>query len=61
MSSANIILHESIFEFVMETKMDRLDRKLKNGKMSQDEYDRAIVLLDQEATNYYKNRRDWSF
>ena len=61
MSSANIILHESIFEFVMEAKMDRLDRKLKNGKISQDEYDRAIVLLDQEATNYYKNLRDWSF
>jgi hypothetical protein len=61
MSSANIILHESIFEFVMEAKMGRLDRKLKNGEMTQDEYDKAMVLLDQEATNYYKSRRDWSF
>jgi len=61
MSSANILFHESIFEYVMESKMDRLDKKFMSGKISQDEYDRAMMLLDQEAANYYKNRRDRSF
>lgn len=52
----NIILHESIFEFLLEAKMERLDKNLKNDKISQKEFDKAIVLLDQEANNYYKSR-----
>ena len=46
---------EDQIEAKVESEMDRLDRKLMNGKITQDEYDDAVYTLDKWADQQYKH------
>lgn len=41
---------EDQIELKVEREMDRLDRQLMDGKITQEQYDRAVYKLDQWAS-----------
>lgn len=49
-------LTENQIEQVVEQEMNRLDKKLMNGSITQIEYEQAVHDLDEWAEQQYKSR-----
>lgn len=47
---------EDQIELKVEREMDKLDRKLMDGRITQEEYDREIYLLDKWAEQQYRTQ-----
>jgi hypothetical protein len=48
------ILTESEIELRVERQMDKLDRKLMQGEITQSEYEREVFILDKWSAQQYK-------
>lgn len=48
------ILTEQQIEELAERHMDKLDRKLMRGEITQSEYEREVFILDKWAAHQYK-------
>ena len=51
------MLSENEIEFIVETTMNRLDRKLMDGRISQEEYDSECSKLDTWVEKNYSRQR----
>ena len=48
------ILTEAEIELRVERQMDKIDRKLMRGEITQSEYEREVFILDKWAAQQYK-------
>lgn len=48
------ILTEADIELRVERQMDKLDRKLMRGEITQSEYEREVFILDKWSAQQYK-------
>ena len=46
-------LTESQIEIIVERQIDKLDKQLMQGKITQEEYDREVVIVDKWASQQY--------
>lgn len=51
----NIVLTEDEIEYIVEKRIDELDRKLLNDDIIESEYDQAIIDIERWASQQYRN------
>lgn len=46
-------LTETQIELIVERQIDKLDKQLMQGKITQEEYDREVLIVDKWASQQY--------
>ena len=46
-------LTEAQIELIVERQIDKLDKQLMQGKITQEEYDREVLIVDKWASQQY--------